>query len=126
MRLLPPSVGRSLLLLFFALTLLATACVSISVPVPDRVVVDTIENIRDGAFISWKLDPGTYRIETTATGDGTTIQWVGAACPSSTAAQTASVTCQLPATGQVTVTNPTTFGLGASSNVTVKITRLGR
>jgi hypothetical protein len=40
--------------------------------------------------------------------------------------QSFSTICQLAQTGQVTIDNPSTFGAGSGSTVTVKITKLGR
>lgn len=88
------------------------------------VVVNWFGSLKDGASISWKLDPGSYKAEVTASNDGVTIEWVGASCPKSEAGTNFYDTCTLYQTGQVIITNPSVFGLGSSSSVTVKITKL--
>ena len=95
------------------------------VKIPDVVIVDYHDWLKDGASVSWKLDPGRYKIEMTANGDGCSLEWAGGTCPGTKETHAYSVLCEMAQTGQVIVTNPTTFGLGASSSVTVKITRLG-
>lgn len=90
----------------------------------DKTVVDTRVSLRDGERVAYRLEPGKYRVEITADKDGASVQWVGANCPSSRANPTYSGLCELPSIGQVVVENPTTFGLGASSSVTIKVTKL--
>lgn len=95
-------------------------------PEPDVVVVDQIENLKDGYSHSWKLDPGTYKAEMTATGDGATVEWIGSSCPTSDATNSYSITCEMTQTGQLVVANPSAFGMGAGATVTVKVTKLGQ
>jgi hypothetical protein len=92
----------------------------------DKVVVDYSNWLADGASVSWKLDPGNYKLELTANGDGATAEWVGAGCPKTQPMRELTMTCEVPRTGQLVITNPTTFGLGAKVSVTVKLTRLAR
>lgn len=93
----------------------------------DVVVVDKIEAVKDGAGISYKLEPGTYKVAVTASDDGVTVKFIGCACPGATSeTQNFSTICELNQTGQVMIDNPSVFGAGAGSTVTVKITKLGR
>jgi hypothetical protein len=96
--------------------------------VGDVVIANRYDTMQDGHSLSWKLEPGMYRVELTANGDGVIVDWVAAAnCPKATTqTQTYSGVCELPGTGQLVITNPTLFGLGQASNVSLKITRLAR
>jgi hypothetical protein len=89
----------------------------------DRPVIEWADGIRDGGNVAWKLPPGLYRLELTASNDGVTAEWLGANCPKTRPMTVLGMTCDLPRTGQLVITNPTTFGLGASSSVTIKITK---
>ena len=90
----------------------------------DRVVVELSNWLDDGASVSWKLDPGTYRLELTANSDGVTAEWVGGSCPKTQPMRELTMTCEMTRTGQLVVTNPTTLGLGAHVSTTVKVTKL--
>jgi hypothetical protein len=90
----------------------------------ERVVIEYSDWLADGASVSWKLDPGTYRLELTANNDGATAEWVGANCPKTQPMRELSMTCEMPRTGQLIITNPTRLGLGAKVSVTVKVTKL--
>jgi hypothetical protein len=46
----------------------------------ERVLVDEAKWLQDGQSLSWKLNPGTYRVELTANNDGASVEWVGAPC----------------------------------------------
>ena len=95
--------------------------------VGDIVVVDRYDVLQDGYRQSWKLEPGMYRVELTANGDGVTVDWVAADCSKATfQTQSFSGVCELSGTGQLVIMNPTLFGLGQASNVSTKITRLAR
>ncbi len=117
-------VRAGLLCLAFGLVL-ATVTVGCVGGASDEVVVDELESIEDGHFVAWKLDPGTYKVELTASGDGATVKWVGSSCPGSAVTNEYSVTCEMTQTGQLIVENPSTFGRGAGTTVTVKVTRIG-
>lgn len=90
----------------------------------DEVVVDELESVEDGQFVAWKLDPGTYKVELTASGDGAIVKWVGSSCPGSDETKNYSVTCEMTQTGQLIVENPAAAGMGATTTVTVKVTRV--
>lgn len=92
----------------------------------DKVVVDQLVVLKDGESRIWKMDPGSYKIELTASDDGAAVKWVGANCLDSGQVKSLSTTCKFDQTGQMVVENPTAFGMGASVSVTVKLTRLGR
>lgn len=90
----------------------------------DEVVVDKLFTLNDGQYMSFKLDEGTYKVEMTASGDGAAVKWVGCSCPGSTGEQsTCSTICELKSQGQLIVENPTVFGEGAGSSVTLKVTK---
>ena len=91
----------------------------------DRPVIEWADALRDGGYIAWELPPGLYHLELTASNDGVTAEWLGANCPKTRPMTVLGMTCDLPRTGQLVITNPTTFGLGASSSVTLKVTKLG-
>lgn len=91
----------------------------------DRVVADQLVVLQDGESRIWKLDPGSYKVEMTASDDGALVRWVGSSCGASRQVSELMTVCRLEKTGQVIVENPTGLGLGASSSVTVKITKLG-
>ena len=94
--------------------------------VTDQVVLDTSQVLADGAGVSWKLDPGKYKLELTANNDGATAEWVGGGCPKTQPMREISMTCDMPRIGQLVVTNPTVFGLGKQVSVTVKVTKLAQ
>ena len=66
---------------------------------PDVVVIDKHETIQDGYAVSWKLDPGTYKVEMTASGDGAVVKWLGSPCPASDVTQNYSTICEMTQTG---------------------------
>ena len=95
----------------------ATACSALGLP-----VYDESRTLKDGEALSVKLPQGVYRLEMTATGDGATVEWLGGNC-SGVRRETKmhEETCELTQAGQVLISNPSSFGLGASSVVTVVI-----
>jgi len=90
----------------------------------DEVVVDYSGWLDDGDAVSWPLDPGTYYLEMAASGDGASIEWVGASCPETGQTNSFATTCTLTRRGKVVLRNPTVFGLGAATSVTIRITRV--
>lgn len=92
----------------------------------DVVVLDKLEWLKDGEQYAFKLDPGTYKVDMTASGDGASFEWVGSSCPGSGQTKSFSSMCELTSTGQLLIKNPTTLGLGDPVSVTVKVIRLGR
>lgn len=92
------------------------------VPV-DRVIINTVQTLNDGQGMSWKLADGRYRLEMTAS-DGCTVEWLGGSCPATQPMRQLTTQCELTSPGQLIIKNPTTFGLGPQSSVTVKVTRL--
>ena len=94
-------------------------------PLPiSQVVVNTSKVVRDGESWSWSLPAGHYRLEMTASDDGCTVEWLGGSCPATQPMTRLATDCQLENQGQLIIRNPTTFGIGASSFLTVKVTRL--
>ena len=92
---------------------------------PNRVVIDTQVALADGQSHAWKFEPGTYKVDMTASTDGATVTWVGCSCPGSGETKAYSTTCELKETGQLLVVNPSTFGTSAGTTVTIKVTRIG-
>lgn len=92
----------------------------------DQVVIEYSNWLADGASVSWKLEPGTYRLELTANSDGATAEWLGGGCPKTQPMRELTMTCEMSRSGQLIITNPTRFGLGANVSVTVKVTKLAR
>lgn len=90
----------------------------------ETVVIDWSDWLKDSASISWKLEPGTYKLDFTASGDGVTAEWLGGSCPKTQPMQELTMTCDLSRNGQLIITNPSVFGLGANASTTVKVTRL--
>ncbi len=89
----------------------------------ETVVLDQYMSLQDGASRTYKVRAGTYRLELTATNDGATVQWYGATCqaaPSET--HVFNSNCTLLQDGQLKIANPTIFGLGSATAVTVKLT----
>jgi hypothetical protein len=114
--------GRLWLLACASLCILSFGCAP-----SDTVIVDRMESLKDGTGVSFKLDPGTYKVDVTASNDGVTVKFIGSSCPGAEKeTQNFSTICELTQTGQVTIDNPSTFGAGSGSTVTVKITKLGR
>jgi len=91
----------------------------------DQVVVNWHGTLKDGERISWKIPAGNYRLELTASNDGDTVEWLGGNCPATQPMTALTTSCEMPRDGQLLVTNPTTFGIGAASMTTVKVTRVG-
>lgn len=95
-------------------------------PPKDKIIADQAQWLGDGAAIAYKLEPGIYKLEMTASSDGAAVEWVGTSCPGTNETKSFSVICEIPSLGQVIVKNPTLLGLGATSSVSVRITRLAR
>jgi hypothetical protein len=90
-------------------------------------VIDWSNFLNDGAAISWRLPRGAYAMQLLATSDGATAEWIGTdTCDWKTRAMLRlGQRCQVVSdSGQLVVTNPTTFGLGKTIGVTVKVVRL--
>ena len=111
------------LIIVVTAVLFSTACNALGI---DVVIYDELEILKDGEYIVFgPLDTGTYRLEMTASGDGASVEWIGGSCRGTNEARQHTEECDLRQTGQVRVSNQTTFGMGKSSSVTVKITKLG-
>ena len=120
-------MGRFRSMIFaFGLVVIATSCGMGSNTPRDEVVLDEMVPLKDGTLHAWKLPAGLYRVEMTASGDGAQIEWLGGSCPKTGESKAFSGVCELAQDGQLIVSNPSSFGLGAGSTVTVKITKLGR
>ena len=87
-----------------------------------REVASDTKTIAEGAGVSYTLSPGTYQAIISSSSNGVKVAWVGGiGCNNSGEVKTYNDVCKMGQTGQVTITNPTTFGLGASENVTIRI-----
>lgn len=95
-------------------------------PTPtDIVLVDALEILEDGASWIHKLEEGRYELQMTASNDGATVEWIGGTCGKSAPLERTTMTCSMQGTGQIVISNPTVFfGLGSSSSVTIKLTKL--
>jgi len=89
------------------------------------VVIDWANSLRDGAFVSWNLQPGYYQLSLTSARDGARVEWTGTEnCDFKTRDMLQfGQRCKMLRSGTLTVTNPTTFGLGAEISVTVRVTQ---
>jgi len=92
----------------------------------EKAIVDKQELLNDGERLSWKLDPGTYQVELTATGDGASVTWAGSVCPGSDETKSYSATCELKNIGHITIANPTVLGTGQPTSIALKITKLAQ
>jgi hypothetical protein len=81
--------------------------------------------LRDGALVSWRLPVGVFRLQMAASADGATVEWLNSSCVGrSRPMAQLHATCTVNDGGQVVITNPTTFGLGAAVTATVQIRQL--
>ena len=90
------------------------------------VVVSESQTLTEGAHLSYTLPAGTYAAEITSSNNGTVVSWVGGSgtgCNASAEVKTYTSTCALSIQGQLLILNPTTFGLGGSEIVSIKVTR---
>jgi hypothetical protein len=90
----------------------------------EQVVLDRFAKIADGGSEWHNVPAGSYRLHMTATSDGASVTWVGAACPGSPKSTVFDVDCTMPQDGQLEIGNPSLLGLGKTIAVTVKLTRL--
>ncbi|PKB73451.1 MAG: hypothetical protein BZY75_01865 [SAR202 cluster bacterium Io17-Chloro-G7] len=112
---------KSTLLLGIVLLVLAVSCSALTDKVAEWSGV-----IDDGNSRTVALSKGIYGLEMTASGDGASVEWLGGNCPGSGPAKTYKGVCELTQSGQLIVKNPSTFGLGSSSSVTILITEIDR
>ncbi len=89
-------------------------------------VVSDSKTLAEGVVVSYTLPAGTYTAEITSSNNGVQVSWIGGSgsgCGTSSEVKTYKSTCNLSIQGQLTVTNPTTFGLGGSEIVSIRVTR---
>jgi hypothetical protein len=90
----------------------------------NQVVMQKQLHLRDGEAIILPLGEGPFSVHMTATGDGASLKWIGAPdCNGCGETSSCTSYCNLPRSGQVQVSNPTTLGLGATVTVSVDIRR---
>ena len=89
------------------------------------VVIDDSRMLKDGAWVSWQLPPGYYQLNLTSGPDGAAAQWVGTTtCDFKTQEMTQlTQRCKMESQGQLVISNPTRFGLGAAIGVAIRVTR---
>ena len=87
-----------------------------------RVTIDQFEQLKDGEQRTFRVRAGSYRLQVTATADGAGVTWIGPQCENAKETRVYDSNCILGQDGQLMVSNPTTFGLGATSTVTIKLT----
>ena len=72
--------------------------------------------------MTFKLPAGRFRAGFTATKDGAKLRWSDKRCDGCPESGTCRSVCQFDGTGgDLRVENPTTFGLGASVDVTLRV-----
>jgi len=89
-------------------------------------VVSESKTLADGTQLSYTLSAGTYSVEVTSSNNGVVVSWLGGSgsgCASSAESKALTMTCTLSIQGQLLITNPTTFGLGASEIVSIRVTK---
>ena len=101
-----------------------TVILSIMACSSEKTIIDEMRLLEDGQSISFKLDPGRYKLELTASNDGAKVEWIGSPCQASGQVNDYTVICELARVGQLKISNPTVLGLGAASTVTIKLTRI--
>lgn len=69
--------------------------------VTDQIVINDLKLLNDGAFITWQLEPGHYKLEMTANNDGASAEWVGANCPKTQQMRQLAMECLLPTAGSL-------------------------
>lgn len=89
----------------------------------EELVVNEFFTLADGAQQSWRITPGRYRVDLTAS-DGASVVWIGTGCQGARETKVFNTLCAVATGGQLIVGNPTTFGMGASSTITLRVVRL--
>lgn len=98
---------------------------SSSSSVTSSVVVNWLGVLGEGESVTWALNPGQYRLTMTSSPNGASVEWLpNNGCANASEANAYVNNCTLSTSGQVKVTNPTTFGLGPSETVTVVLSKL--
>lgn len=88
-------------------------------------VVTYNEWMKSGARMSWPMPPGTYRVHLTASGNGAIVTWVGASCASGGQRSSYDVTCDVGASAQLVIENPSTCAVcdDRPTSVSLSVTR---
>jgi len=93
----------------------------------DRVVLNDFGTIGEGESRAYRIETaGIYRLEMTASKDGAGVEWVGETCQGVREAKSFNGICEYRSEGQIVISNPTTFGMGSDTTVTVKVTKIAR
>lgn len=118
------SLKITTMLLLTGISLLITGCASTRPA--STMQVNTIISLASGGQYSWRLEPGRYHLEMTASGNGVAVHWVGAVCQEVKESPVFSGDCVMPKTGQLVIEKPSFLGLGIGKGaaVTVKLSHL--
>ena len=114
-----------------AIWVLTLALVACSSPPPaPTVVFDGIKVLADGDLTSYKLEPGRYHLELTASHSGVRVEWGGGLCSEADNTKRLVTECTLTQSGQLVVQNPPTLGislgslhLGSPTSVSIRLLR---
>mgnify|MGYP003604830841 CR=1 FL=1 len=88
------------------------------------VVANETKTIADGYYLTYALPAGKYEAQISSSNNGVVVEWIGSSnCGKSGEVKTYDYACTLTQTGQLKITNPTTFFLGGDEVVTVKVTQ---
>jgi hypothetical protein len=79
--------------------------------------------LADGATLSLPLGPGSYKVAAGGT-EAIALRAEGGACPDQDAAVQVEAACTFDQAGALVIENPSTFGLGAASTVSVRVLQL--
>lgn len=110
---------------FTTAILLVSACGGGNSDSGHQAVYNQTHILAEGEQISITLQKGRYRAEITSNNNGVIVSWIGESlCPTSSETKEYSADCNLGIQGQLTVTNPTTFGLGGSETTSIKVYQL--
>lgn len=93
-------------------------------PTTPEVLVNTTITLAEFNYISYTLDTGIYKVEVSSSNNGVTLNWSGSSnCSYNPENTLHNATCTMNQLGQLVVTNPSTWGLGGSEVVAIKITK---
>ena len=88
-------------------------------------VLDQSNVIDEGAGLTWKVPAGIYHLGVLSSPDGAKIGWNAApGCRGAKEERAFKTWCVLKTDAQLTVSNPTTLGLGSSIVVTTTLTQI--
>jgi len=93
----------------------------------DKVVIDRLESIKEGGEIAFRLEPGLYEYEITASHAGAVVKFIGSPTPSPNGPrQEFKGLVWMQSAGQLVLDDPSGLGGTQGTSVTVKVTKLRR